>query len=65
MNSGDLDFIGAVIEAAYPSVAEWVAGSGWIEIGDQDRQGFVVRALDEGGLVYEKEGRREGADGAF
>ena len=37
-------------------MAEWVHGCGWIEIGDQDWQGFVVRALNEGGLVYEKEG---------
>ena len=46
------------IEAAYPNIAEWVQGCGWIEIGDQDWQGFVVRALNEGGLVYEKEGCR-------
>jgi hypothetical protein len=44
------------IEAAYPNVAEWVAGCGWIEIGDQDWQGFVARALDAGGMAYEKEG---------
>ena len=46
------------IEAAFPNVAEWVQGCGWIEIGDQDWQGFVVRALNEGGLVYEQEGCR-------
>ena len=44
------------IEAAYPNVAEWVNGCGWIEIGDQDWQGFVVRALDGGGMIFEKEG---------
>jgi hypothetical protein len=44
------------IKAAFPNVAEWVQGCGWIEIGDQDWQGFVVRALDAGGLVYEREG---------
>ena len=42
------------IEAAYPNVAKWVSGCGWIEIGDQDWQGFVVRALDEGGVAYEE-----------
>ena len=46
------------IEAAYPKVAEWVQGCGWIEIGNQDWQGFVVRALNEGGVIYEKEGCR-------
>ena len=43
------------IEAAFPNVAEWVQGCGWIEIGDQGYQGFVVRALNEGGLIYEQE----------
>jgi hypothetical protein len=37
-------------------VAEWVAGCGWIEIGDQDWQGFVVRALNGGGLIFETDG---------
>jgi len=46
------------IESAYPNVAEWVQGCGWIEIGDQDWQGFVVRALNGGGLIYEHEGCR-------
>jgi hypothetical protein len=37
----------------YPTIAKWVRRGGWIEIGDQDGCGFVVRALDEGGLVFE------------
>ena len=48
----------ANIEAAFPNVAEWVQGCGWVEIGDQGWQGFVVRALNEGGLIYEREGCR-------
>ena len=43
------------VEAAFPNIAEWVQGCGWIEIGDQDWQGFVVRALNGGGMVYEQE----------
>jgi hypothetical protein len=46
------------VEAVYPNVTEWVQGCGWNEIGDQDWQGFVVRAMDAGGMVYEKEGCR-------
>jgi hypothetical protein len=46
------------IEIAYPNVAGWVRGCGWIEVGDQDWQGFVVRALNGGGMIYEKEGCR-------
>ena len=38
---------------AVPAVAQWVRGYGHIEIGDQEGFGFVVRALDYGGLVFE------------
>jgi hypothetical protein len=37
----------------FPAVAKWVQGYGHIEIGDQEGFGFVVRALDYGGLVFE------------
>jgi hypothetical protein len=43
------------VEADYPNVADWVHGCGWIEVGEQGWQGFVVRAMDEGGLIYESE----------
>lgn len=41
------------IEQAFPTVAQWVQGCGWIEIGDQEGFGFTVRALDIGGMVFE------------
>ena len=44
---------GAVVERSFPTIAEFVRTQGWIEIGDQDGVGFIVRALDYGGLVYE------------
>ena len=37
----------------FPAVAMWVKSYGQIEIGDQEGVGFVVRALDCGGLVFE------------
>jgi len=37
----------------YPAVAKWVQSYGWIEIGEQQQFGFVVRALDDGGLIWE------------
>jgi hypothetical protein len=40
------------VERLFPAVAQWVRG-GHIEIGDQEGFGFVVRALDYGGLVFE------------
>ena len=41
------------MEAMFPAIAKWVRGYGHIEIGDQEGFGFVVRALDYGGLVFE------------
>jgi len=40
-------------ERACPAISKWVKDYGWIEIGMQEHQGFVTRALNEGGLVYE------------
>ena len=41
------------IEKTFPNIAKWVHGYGHVEIGDQEGFGFVVRALDYGGLVFE------------
>jgi hypothetical protein len=41
------------IELRYPGIAEWVRTRGWIEIGDQKGVGFVARALDQGGVVFD------------
>lgn len=41
------------VEQTFPAIAKWVRGYGHIEIGDQESFGFVVRALDYGGLVFE------------
>ena len=43
------------IDRSFPIIADWIQGSGWVEIGNQDWQGFVVRALAEGGEVIEIE----------
>jgi hypothetical protein len=41
------------VEKLFPVIAQWVRGYGHIEIGDQEMFGFVARALDYGGLVFE------------
>jgi hypothetical protein len=41
------------VEKLFPAIAQWVRGCGHIEIGDQEMFGFVARALDYGGLVFE------------
>lgn len=37
----------------FAAVNQWVLGSGWIEVGWRKDAGFVARALDEGGVVFE------------
>ena len=41
------------IDATYPTIARWVKEYGWIEIGQRDMLQSFVRALDEGGMVWE------------
>ena len=41
------------VEQAYPRVARWVQGYGWIELDHHDMGRSFVRALDDGGLVWE------------
>jgi hypothetical protein len=41
------------VEKTFPAIAKWVNGYGHIEIGDQEMSGFVVRAVDYGGVVFE------------
>jgi len=41
------------VRKSFPAVARWVRGYGHIEIGDQEGFGFVVRAIDSGGVVFE------------
>ena len=37
----------------YPAVSQWVRGNGWIEVGWRQDAGFVARALDDAGVVFE------------
>lgn len=43
------------VQKAYPAIAKWVRGFGHIEIGDQEGFGFIVRAIDYGGVVFESD----------
>jgi hypothetical protein len=43
----------AKVETMFPAVARYVRGYGYIEIGDQEGFGFVVRAIGYGGLDFE------------
>jgi hypothetical protein len=37
----------------FPVLVQWVQESGWIEVGRWKETGFVARALDDAGLVFE------------
>ena len=41
------------LDVVYPNVARFVQTQGWIEIGDHEGEGWVVRALDYGGMIFE------------
>ena len=41
------------IQKTFPAIAKWVQGYGHIEIGDQEGFGFIVRAIDYGGQIFE------------
>jgi hypothetical protein len=43
----------AKVGAMFPAIARYVGGCGYIEIGDQEGFGFVVRAIGYGGLDFE------------
>jgi hypothetical protein len=41
------------VEAMFPAIAKYVKNYGYVEIGDQESFGFVVRAIGYGGLDFE------------
>ena len=41
------------VETMFPAVAKYVRGYGYVEIGDQESFGFVVRAIGYGGVDFE------------
>ena len=43
----------AKVEKLFPAIARYVRGYGYVEIGDQESFGFVVRAIGYGGLDFE------------
>jgi hypothetical protein len=37
----------------FPALNQWVQESGWIEVGRRKEAGFIARALDDAGVVFE------------
>jgi hypothetical protein len=40
-------------EKSYQNITRWVTSQGWIELGQDEYSSSLVRALDEGGIVWE------------
>jgi len=55
----------ATLKEIYPAIAEYVSGWGWIEVGRDEMNRSFVRALDDGGLVWESPSKTRSADMAF
>ena len=53
------------LEETYPNIARWVEAYGWVEIGQDDSSDSFLRALDEGGMVWEGEGDYKTLDEAM
>ena len=42
-----------LLEKAYPYIAAWVDGGGWIELGQNEYSRSFIRILDIGGMLWE------------
>jgi len=42
-----------LLEQAYPHIAAWVDGGGWIELGQNEYSRSFIRILDIGGMLWE------------
>ncbi len=55
----------AAADQRFPNIAAWVHSYGWIEIGQDDDSRSFLRALDEGGMVWEGEAEYPSLDDAL
>jgi hypothetical protein len=44
-----------MFDEAYPHIAAWVKEHGWIEIGRDEFSPSLIRALNEGGRIWESD----------
>jgi hypothetical protein len=52
-------------ETSYPTISHWIETQGWIEIGQDEYSSSLVRALDEGGMVWESSEKHTSIDEAL
>jgi len=54
-----------LFEQKYPNITQWVEEFGWIEIGEAEYSESLIRAFNEGGLVWENIDDYASLDEAF
>jgi hypothetical protein len=54
-----------MLENAYPHIAAWVDGGGWIELGQNEYSRSFIRILDIGGMLWEGTTRYISLDALF
>src|SRR4051812_35898805 len=54
-----------LLRQVYPAIERWASGYGWVEFGIDGLDRPFVRALDEGGTVWEGEARYGSLDEAL
>jgi len=52
-------------EQAFPYVARFIQGYGWIQIGEVDWTRSFISVLDEGGMIWEDGGQYRALDDAL
>ena len=55
----------STFEARYPNITRWIRTQGWIEVGYDGMSPSWIRALDEGGMVWQGGDPTKTLDDAF
>ncbi len=54
-----------IFAKTFPHIDQWIGEQGWIEIGSNENSDSLVRAIDEGGLVWESDDQHQTIDDAL
>ncbi len=57
--------ISTSFEHQYPNITRWVSEFGWIEVGQDEYSRSLVRALSEGGMIWEGDTKYVSFDAAL
>ena len=52
-------------DETYPNITYWVEAFGWVEVGQDEYSTSMVRAVNEGGLVWEGDDSYQSLDEAM